>query len=515
MPAAKQWGKSSNSLSRRARRAHPLEDLHRLAMRLCGVAVPAAEMAFARHDEESDSSSGTPPSSPPVKAATVVRRRQFDDEEDDSDVLDSWDAAEDSEVEREKERKAAEVKAKAAAAAAAAKKPKVARIAEKKALRALERDDDDSSSDEETEGERRERLRRTEQEADLGHAADLFGEIGINPRRATAKPVTVSVDSKDPNSTVDISKLPIFTPQTKAQFEKLRDTLTPLITVNSKKAHYGLFLQEFTKQLAKDLPSDQIKKLNSVLTALGNEKMREEKAAEKGGKKSKAAKNKTALVIGRTNVADMGTYDDDGLMLCASVDDEQAESSLIETKQNVRKVLRKLTRNSESQASIDCTAHTLHYLLDADIVFLCICAPSYPRKLAFTYLSDLAREFTTTYTATQIHNPALRPYAFMEFDNFIAKTKTTYADARASQNLDKLNDELRDVTKVMTKNIEDLLYRGDSLERMGEISSRLRDDSKKYRRAAVRINWELLLKQYGPFAALGCIMLFFFYWRFF
>jgi hypothetical protein len=47
----------------------------------------------------------------------------------------------------------------------------------------------------------------------------------------------------------------------------------------------------------------------------------------------------------------------------------------------------------------------------------------------------------------------------------------------------------------MTKNIEDLLYRGDSLERMGDMSSRLREDSRKYRKAAVRINWELLLKQ--------------------
>lgn len=47
----------------------------------------------------------------------------------------------------------------------------------------------------------------------------------------------------------------------------------------------------------------------------------------------------------------------------------------------------------------------------------------------------------------------------------------------------------------MTKNIEDLLYRGDSLERMGELSGRLREDSKKYRKAAVRINWELLVKQ--------------------
>ncbi len=66
----------------------------------------------------------------------------------------------------------------------------------------------------------------------------------------------------------------------------------------------------------------------------------------------------------------------------------------------------------------------------------------------------------------------------------------------------------------MTKNIEDLLYRGDSLERMGEMSGRLREDSKKYRKAAVRINWELMLKQYGPFVGVGLIILFFLVWRF-
>lgn len=103
----------------------------------------------------------------------------------------------------------------------------------------------------------------------------------------------------------------------------------------------------------------------------------------------------------------------------------------------------------------------------------------------------------------------------MEFDTFIQRTKKTYQDSRATQNLDKLNDELRDVTKVMTKNIEDLLYRGDSLERMGDMSQRLREDSRKYKRAAVRINWELLLKQYGPFAGIGLIILVFLWWRFF
>ncbi|KAK6586630.1 hypothetical protein PZA11_001687 [Diplocarpon coronariae] len=262
-------------------------------------------------DEEEDSS--TPPSSPPTAAGTT--RRKFDDEEDDSDVLESWDAAEDSEVEREKAKAAAQRKAIADAEAAANKKSKAQRIAEKqaeKARRLAEESDEESS--EEDEASRRERLRRTEQESDLKHAEDLFGNIGIsNSRKVTTAANAVQVDSKDPTATVDLTALPLFDPKTKLQFEKLRDTLVPVISNNSKKAQYVIFLQEFTKQLAKDLPSDQIKKIASTLTALGNEKMKEEKIAEKGGKKSKAQKTKVALVANRnvSAMADTQAYDDD------------------------------------------------------------------------------------------------------------------------------------------------------------------------------------------------------------
>ncbi|KAL4967367.1 SNAP receptor SEC22 [Aspergillus stella-maris] len=205
----------------------------------------------------------------------------------------------------------------------------------------------------------------------------------------------------------------------------------------------------------------------------------------------------------------------DGLMLAASVDDEQAETELSEIKGQAKMIFRRMSRNSAPQASIESGQYNLHYLIKDDVCFLCICDRSYPRKLAFTYLSDIATEFTNTYPASQYQSPSLRPYAFVEFDTFIQRSKKVYQDSRASANLDKLNDELRDVTKVMTKNIEDLLYRGDSLERMGELSGRLREDSKKYRKAAVRINWELLVKQYGPFAGVGLIFIFLLWWRFF
>lgn len=57
-----------------------------------------------------------------------------------------------------------------------------------------------------------------------------------------------------------------------------------------------------------------------------------------------------------------------------------------------------------------------------------------------------------------------------DLDTFMNKTARLYRDSRtaaaASSNLDKLNDDLHDVTRIMTKNMEELLWRGDSLDSM-------------------------------------------------
>ena len=233
-------------------------------------------------------------------------------------MLDSWDAAEDSEVEREKVKKAAEAKAKADAEAAANKKSKSQRIEEKRTetMRRKQAEEEESSEEEEDAATMRARLRQTEQDADLKHAEDLIGNIGINKTRSDTKGV-VAMDPNDPTSTIDLASLPLFNPNTKDQFLKLRETLVPVLASNSKKAQYTLFMQEFSKQIVKDLPSEQIKKIASGLTTLSNEKMKEEKLAEKGGKKSKAAKSKATLVANRdtsfradtTSYADANEYD--------------------------------------------------------------------------------------------------------------------------------------------------------------------------------------------------------------
>jgi vesicle transport protein SEC22 len=177
---------------------------------------------------------------------------------------------------------------------------------------------------------------------------------------------------------------------------------------------------------------------------------------------------------------------------------------LVEYKQQSKLVFRRLTPQSEPACSIESGAYTLQYvppleghqlthtsyLIASQVVYLCICDASYPRKLAFSYLDELSKEFQTNYEGKI--EAAQRPYAFMGFgesnqevqllhaaqfgdahtpDTFISKTARLYRDTRTAQatgaagHMDKLNEDLQDVTRIMTKNMEDLLWRGDSLDR--------------------------------------------------
>jgi vesicle transport protein SEC22 len=81
--------------------------------------------------------------------------------------------------------------------------------------------------------------------------------------------------------------------------------------------------------------------------------------------------------------------------------------------------------------------------------------------------------------------------------------------------LQRLNEDLQDVTRIMTKNMEDLLFRGDSLDRMATMSDALRDSSLKYRKDARQLRLEAMYRKYGPIVAVGLMVILIFYFKFF
>jgi vesicle transport protein SEC22 len=146
---------------------------------------------------------------------------------------------------------------------------------------------------------------------------------------------------------------------------------------------------------------------------------------------------------------------------------------------------------------------------------LVICDRAYPKKLAFSYLEELHKEFQALYANESL--TVARPYAFVKFDSFIQKTKKQYRDTR---NHRKLNDDLGDVTKIMSRNIQDVLGRGEQLDRicsnsgMQNMSSNLSAQSKNYLKDTKKLNWDAFYQKYGPPVIVLTIVSVAFYFRY-
>lgn len=262
-------------------------------------------------DESSEEETSSDEESLDLKTTAIPIRKKFDDEEDDDDVADNWDEAEDSEVEREKAKKAAEAKAKADAEAAKNKKSKAQRVEEHREANRRKKlaDMDDEESESEDEADKRARLRAAEKDADFKNAEDLL-DSALGPKKKGTKAIVIENKDK-PGEAIDLSSIALFKPATKTQFEALSEVLVPLLRASSNKPHFSIWAQNFVKQICQDMPSAEIKKAASTLTALSNEKMKEEKAADKTGKKTKAQQTKSKLAgVSRGGATDTTAYDD-------------------------------------------------------------------------------------------------------------------------------------------------------------------------------------------------------------
>jgi len=203
----------------------------------------------------------------------------------------------------------------------------------------------------------------------------------------------------------------------------------------------------------------------------------------------------------------------DGLPLAASMEDEKdKDHDLDGLKSQAKKIVKHLTSSNPARVSVDAGSAFFHYINQGGVCYLCLTDRGYPKKLAFDYLEELQREFCSKYDG-QVES-ASRPYAFIKFDTFIQKTKKLYVDTRTQRNLNRLNDELHDVQKIMTQNIQDVLGRGERLDSVANKASSLRDASGKYAKDAKYLNTRALLRKYGPIAFVLLLLLSLLWWRF-
>ena len=95
----------------------------------------------------------------------------------------------------------------------------------------------------------------------------------------------------------------------------------------------------------------------------------------------------------------------------------------------------------------------------------------------------------------------------MRFEPVIQETRRRLSDTRDRTNLDRLRDELVDVTKIMTSSIHEVMGRGERLDQTLLVSRDLSEESKLYLGGTKRLNLELLWRTYGPIVLIiSCVV---------
>nr|SVE76740.1 EOG090X0HBC [Daphnia longispina] len=202
----------------------------------------------------------------------------------------------------------------------------------------------------------------------------------------------------------------------------------------------------------------------------------------------------------------------DGLPLAASIpEDEESGKGVLDFQNQAKMLFRKMNQQSPSKCTIETGSHFFHYLIDKDVCYLVLCEQSYSKKLAFSFLEDLAQEFSSLYGKKVMS--VNRPYSFIEFDTYIQKARRSFMDSRTRRNLTAINTELQDVQRIMVRNIDDVLQRGSLLSDLDNKAQTLSMSSQRYKKDARNLNMQSTYAKIGA-AAVVLLVFVLYFWVF-
>ncbi|GAB1294835.1 Vesicle-trafficking protein SEC22c [Apodemus speciosus] len=132
----------------------------------------------------------------------------------------------------------------------------------------------------------------------------------------------------------------------------------------------------------------------------------------------------------------------DGLPLSASTDFYHAQEFL-ECRRQLKTLAQRLAQHPGRGCAESCDFR-IYFSSSGDVACMAICSRQCPAAMAFCFLEALWWDFTASFDTTCV-GLASRPYAFLEFDSVIQKTKWHFNHMSSPQmksGLEKVQEEL-------------------------------------------------------------------------
>mmetsp|Transcript_20115 Transcript_20115/g.49305 ORF Transcript_20115/g.49305 Transcript_20115/m.49305 type:complete len:215 (-) Transcript_20115:109-753(-) len=170
--------------------------------------------------------------------------------------------------------------------------------------------------------------------------------------------------------------------------------------------------------------------------------------------------------------------------------------------------------NTPSRRSLQNGESLIHYIIENQVVYMTFTDSSYPKGLAFQFLEETQQRFVRELDRKI---PTFdRPYAAQQaFDMTLDKLRRQYFDPNSPENVEKMERDIHQIHNIMVSNIQEVLKRGEKLEKMSSLSQDLMHESKRFQRSAKYMNFQVWLKQFGFYIGGGVFFIGVLYWRFF
>ena len=114
--------------------------------------------------------------------------------------------------------------------------------------------------------------------------------------------------------------------------------------------------------------------------------------------------------------------------------------------------------------------YVFHYIVENNIIYMCMCDDKNKRRIPFAYLDDIKQRFKSAYG-----DRAQTAHAFAMNDDFgrVLQKQMDYYNSSEADSFAQVNSKLDDVKNVMMQNIEMVLERGEKLELLVDKTERL------------------------------------------
>jgi len=160
----------------------------------------------------------------------------------------------------------------------------------------------------------------------------------------------------------------------------------------------------------------------------------------------------------------------DGYPLCESTDPVPVTGAETQ-KTQAKQILKRLDARSPARLSVEAGAFLFSYAVDDGLAVLVMTDARFPKRLIFGFLRDAHAEFAAFVRGSHGDGwraavaAAAQPYAFLSFARVLSRLRREYADPESSANASRLAGELFDVQSIMRQNINEVLDRGEKLDR--------------------------------------------------